>query len=625
MVSDEYKLAFMIADATFQHQIIYDPIKRKLRPLTDPQRAGTKPEYCVNAGRFFDEDLAYQIALGNVDPLTNLKCDNWCPDKAGVAFSSIWSRNYQKPCSIARKLPKLEAPPTRNLKVNMETDEEEQTEFDLKLDEVMEMYKVTAQTSRKRTIEIDVESTQTEPGPSTQTVNIPFKKVKQISKFHNTVIDTEQTCSSKFFPISPARSPPINIEESPMSAPKPGTGFSFEKYADPSLMLASETKHVFTEYNFERFAASKRQPPIIAPTPIKPVFTEFNFKKYVAPAKKPSLTLPSEPNLEKSDKKPKMVVDIKENILLAPARNSPRCPTHKKSDESQQQSEIETIVIDSDKSSQGFDSDVDRKSGNRFDKFATYNKDFFSKLRPVVTIASDSSEEELPEKVKKAVLMKGIRSALPGWNSGDSESTEENNNQVVIPDLIKKDADSPPEFISDPNVHREEIVEDSFEKEIDSLEEGQTSYVTEREIKPEQDNPPAVVQEDGSGSEKTYEDLPKLIRVIGDLENLVEPEGAELLDAIGEDETFDRHCFDSYKAFDEDLLPEGFPNFYNDKKDDDCDKLFPWNFEEDGVETSGRITSFHGDGNGSSSSEEAAVDITHEKLVIIFFFWYLLS
>ncbi|KAL3272457.1 hypothetical protein HHI36_013937 [Cryptolaemus montrouzieri] len=110
-VTEEYKDNFMVADATFRHQIVYDPITRKLTYLTDPGISGTRPEYCRNAGKIFDENLAYQVALGNVDPSTHEKYDDWSPTKHWKNnLHSIWSNVYVKKISrkAKKELDKLE-------------------------------------------------------------------------------------------------------------------------------------------------------------------------------------------------------------------------------------------------------------------------------------------------------------------------------------------------------------------------------------------------------------------------------------------------------------------------------------------------------------------------------------
>lgn len=80
-VTDEYKDNFLKAYATFMHMLVYDPRQRKLVHLTDPHSSTTDMlPYCTNAGTFFDNDTAFQLALGNVDPFTFKQLDTWSPE-----------------------------------------------------------------------------------------------------------------------------------------------------------------------------------------------------------------------------------------------------------------------------------------------------------------------------------------------------------------------------------------------------------------------------------------------------------------------------------------------------------------------------------------------------------------
>lgn len=99
VVTNEYRNDFMIADATFRHQIVFDPIARKLTFLTDPEVAGTDPEHLCNAGEMIDNDIAFQLAIGNRSPSDLEILDNWSPDSDPTLHTlriSIWSKNYTK-------------------------------------------------------------------------------------------------------------------------------------------------------------------------------------------------------------------------------------------------------------------------------------------------------------------------------------------------------------------------------------------------------------------------------------------------------------------------------------------------------------------------------------------------
>lgn len=80
-VTDEYKRNFFIANATFQHMVVYDPRLRKSVRLTEPEAAGTDLEYCCNAGELLDDDEALNLAVGNLNPFTMRALDTWHPDK----------------------------------------------------------------------------------------------------------------------------------------------------------------------------------------------------------------------------------------------------------------------------------------------------------------------------------------------------------------------------------------------------------------------------------------------------------------------------------------------------------------------------------------------------------------
>ncbi|XP_062534976.1 exonuclease 1 [Armigeres subalbatus] len=110
-VSEEYKLEFLKADATFKHMVVFDPLERKQTRLNEPEVMGTDPTLCCNAGSFLDDEMAFQMALGNLNPFTMKRLDNWHPDDpkcratggqtsnwkqtAVTKHSSIWKGSYQ--------------------------------------------------------------------------------------------------------------------------------------------------------------------------------------------------------------------------------------------------------------------------------------------------------------------------------------------------------------------------------------------------------------------------------------------------------------------------------------------------------------------------------------------------
>lgn len=86
-VSPDYKLNFLRANATFKHMVVYDPKIRKMVRLTEPSES--EVELCCNAGTMLDEKTAFQLAIGNLDPFSLEKLDNWEPETNHIATVSI--------------------------------------------------------------------------------------------------------------------------------------------------------------------------------------------------------------------------------------------------------------------------------------------------------------------------------------------------------------------------------------------------------------------------------------------------------------------------------------------------------------------------------------------------------
>ncbi|XP_023946184.2 exonuclease 1 [Bicyclus anynana] len=83
-VTDEYRENFLKAEATFKHQFVYDPIERKMLRLTEPDDEDIELALCVNAGELLEPAVAFQLALGNIEPFTLKKLDHWDPDHRDV-------------------------------------------------------------------------------------------------------------------------------------------------------------------------------------------------------------------------------------------------------------------------------------------------------------------------------------------------------------------------------------------------------------------------------------------------------------------------------------------------------------------------------------------------------------
>lgn len=97
VVTEKYKTEFMMADATFKHQIIFDPFQRRSMPLT-PISDDINPEYLKNAGKQSDDSEALQMALGNIHPHTKKRIHNFDPDVKVVCFMFLLLLNLQLDC-----------------------------------------------------------------------------------------------------------------------------------------------------------------------------------------------------------------------------------------------------------------------------------------------------------------------------------------------------------------------------------------------------------------------------------------------------------------------------------------------------------------------------------------------
>ncbi|CAG0901379.1 unnamed protein product [Darwinula stevensoni] len=106
-VTEEYCEKFVRALNTFKHQLVFDPLTRKLVPLT-PYEEEVDCSSMAYAGPELDEEIALDLALGNIDLDSMQKVDNYDPRKAkldrrflgsAALHKSIWAQDY----AIVRK------------------------------------------------------------------------------------------------------------------------------------------------------------------------------------------------------------------------------------------------------------------------------------------------------------------------------------------------------------------------------------------------------------------------------------------------------------------------------------------------------------------------------------------
>ena len=78
VVTNDYIEGFIRADNTFLYQLAFDPLTRKLCPLT-PYPPEIEIEKLRYAGPYFSSQRALQIALGNIDIHTHEKIADFNP------------------------------------------------------------------------------------------------------------------------------------------------------------------------------------------------------------------------------------------------------------------------------------------------------------------------------------------------------------------------------------------------------------------------------------------------------------------------------------------------------------------------------------------------------------------
>lgn len=201
-ITEEYKKKFMMADATFKHQIVFDPFIRKLVPLIDPQITGTNPIYCENAGEIYDHDKAYQVALGNLHPSLLKKLNDWDPKKANLTNKSIWyDGSYQR--SISRKEQKQKDSFREYFNKTKSENSGETDDFQIKMEEdsrikrEIEFYLKPVPREEIVCVANDETIVKQDENISPVIKKNPF--VKKISKFQRTELDSNVIVRSRYF------------------------------------------------------------------------------------------------------------------------------------------------------------------------------------------------------------------------------------------------------------------------------------------------------------------------------------------------------------------------------------------------------------------------------------------
>ncbi|RWS02272.1 exonuclease 1-like protein, partial [Dinothrombium tinctorium] len=112
-VTDDYIEGFIKAENTFQYQLVFCPFKRKLLPLNE-YGPGINKHSLTYAGEYFDDELAFQMAIGNVD-VDSMKVNHSFSFNGVLNPKSIWSPKFsiQIPNKIASLFSSSDSKQTR--------------------------------------------------------------------------------------------------------------------------------------------------------------------------------------------------------------------------------------------------------------------------------------------------------------------------------------------------------------------------------------------------------------------------------------------------------------------------------------------------------------------------------
>lgn len=194
-VSDEYIEDFLRAEATFMHMFVYNPLQRKMLRLNPIDDSDPMIEYCSNAGKLLEQSIAYQLALGNINPKTLERLDNFDPDKIPPSnrfrkHASIWKNhgntlktvqgNYLRhQASISSFFSSPNQKHKQLVEVQNIIEQENKVTSDVEIDDLITSYCVTdVSNSKRRNTELvqENENTPFEAKTDTPTSRNPFAK-----------------------------------------------------------------------------------------------------------------------------------------------------------------------------------------------------------------------------------------------------------------------------------------------------------------------------------------------------------------------------------------------------------------------------------------------------------------
>ncbi|KAI5700216.1 hypothetical protein M8J75_015896 [Diaphorina citri] len=103
-ITKEFLTSFHNTNLMFLYQSVYDPVSKEVVPLNplEPEMRDEVFSQLSLKELELPKDQAFQLALGNLDPFSLEEMDQWNPDsEENLPVTSIWSKQYEKPCDRA--------------------------------------------------------------------------------------------------------------------------------------------------------------------------------------------------------------------------------------------------------------------------------------------------------------------------------------------------------------------------------------------------------------------------------------------------------------------------------------------------------------------------------------------
>lgn len=227
-ITDKYINDFLKAEATFKFMFVYDPLKREMCRLNALEEGDMLENYCDNAGELLKSDIAYHLALGNLNPRTLLRMDSFDPNsdvtqrKSGK-HPSIWRKEGQHSAPIFKQQSKIHSfftnPRKHKQLVEVQNiiDQENDVSCELEIDDLVSSYIANTPppeiTSKRRNSEETDEIKSNEAKRHQIEINRTTSLMKSlpfINKFKKTQVNENHRVISRFFV---RKSLPASIQE----------------------------------------------------------------------------------------------------------------------------------------------------------------------------------------------------------------------------------------------------------------------------------------------------------------------------------------------------------------------------------------------------------------------------